>query len=429
MIMRIFLGIITDSDIRKAILKGADTNGKVIDFTNAKPLTMEKSELNNNEIIQSKINLLWEERKDPKIIPILDKGKVVDLLFYSPENKITFLNECRGDIKITKKILIIGGAGYLGSVLCRKLLERKYKVRILDLFLFGEGSLEGIKDDPNLEITKGDMRDITCLTRALKDMDSVIDLAAIVGDPASSNQPVETIETNYLASSALALACKYNQINRFIFASTCSIYGKGDEVLKEESELNPVSLYARSKIESEKGILSLTNCNFAPTIMRMGTLYGLSPRMRFDLVVNLFALKSVTEKRIKVFGGDQWRPLLNVEDAAEAYIRCLEAPIEKIRGQIFNVGSNEQNYQIKDLAQIVKKILPETKIEISNSEDQSDSRNYNVSFNKIEKVLEFKVTKSVEKSILEIKKEIEEGNLKDFNNSNYYNVNSQQFTR
>ena len=196
---------------------------------------------------------------------------------------------------------------------------------------------------------------------------------------------------------------------------------EGDEKLTEESSLNPVSLYARSKVQAEEGILSLEDENFSPTILRMSTLYGYSPRMRFDLVVNTMTKNAVIDKKIFVHGGGkQWRPLLNVEDAAEAYMRVLQEPLKNVKGQTFNVGSEEQNYQILDIAKAVKESVPNAKLIVEGEE--KDLRNYFVSFSKIEKTLEFKAVKQLKDSIFRIKKAIEDNRFSNINDPKYYNV-------
>ena len=290
------------------------------------------------------MNKVIERTPPTRFIPLLDsQKKLIKFILLSELKKPyrTESSEHKGVDENSKKVLVVGGAGYLGSILVNKLLEKGYKVRILEIFLFGKESIDEIKNNPNLEVVEGDLRNIRTISNALKGMDAVIDLAAVVGDPACQTKPIDTIETNYLAAKTLAEACKYQQINKFIFASTCSVYGQGEEKLSEESPLNPTSLYAKSKIKTEEGILSLSDDNFSPCILRMGTLYGLSPRMRFDLVVNVLTMKALTEKKIKIFGGDQWRPLVHVSDVARAIVLVLKAPISKVGNQIFNVGNNE----------------------------------------------------------------------------------------
>ena len=324
------VGTTTDGDIRRAILKGVDIKEKIAEIMNPHPIYVREN-FDKNEI-KSKIgNRGIGFHLYTLKVPVVDENmKLKNIAIYSKENDAFLLDQQKEVAKSLNKILVVGGAGYLGTVQCKKLLRKGYKVRVLDKLIFGLKPIADLLKDKNFEIIQGDMRNISMITQSTKDVDAIILLAGIVGDPASKHIPLDTIETNYIATNAIAQASKYQQINRFIFASTCSVYGASKGILDEESPLNPVSLYARSKIDSEKTILNMVDGNFSPTIMRMGTLYGLSPRMRLDLVVNTFALKSLIEKKIQIFGGDQWRPMLNVEDASDAFIKCLEAPIDKV---------------------------------------------------------------------------------------------------
>lgn len=425
------LGTISDGDIRKAILAGIDVNEqKIKEIMRQDPIILYNKDLRDERLVNIAGRSLFERNPRGGFVPILDEERrILDLLHisgfiknnYSDVEKKQNGEEFR---KYVNKVLVVGGGGYLGSVLVRKLLSKGYQTRVLETFLYGNHSLKDLEDDPKLELINGDVRDITTISDALKGTDAVIHLAAIVGDPAAKSKPLDTIETNYLATKILAEACKYHQINRFIFASTCSVYGKCDGAATEDTSLNPQSLYAKSKIKSEEGILGLTDKNFSPSILRMATLYGLSPRMRFDLVVNTMTMKAMTEGKITVFGGEQWRPFLHIENAAEAYLKCLESPIEKIKGQVFNVGSDSQNYQIFRLGELVKRIIPKTEIEVVNKEypeDGVDKRDYNVSFKKIKNILNFEPRKNLEDGILEIKMAIENGLIKDFRNRIYYN--------
>jgi nucleoside-diphosphate-sugar epimerase len=317
-------------------------------------------------------------------------------------------------------ILVVGGAGYLGSILSRKLIKLGYKVKVLDILLFGREPIEDLLYHPKFELIEGDIRNVSVVSDALKDVDAVINLAAIVGDPACKKYPESAIETNYLANKLLAEACKYQQINRYIYASTCSVYGIGGTKLDENAPLHPVSLYARSKIQSEKGILSLIDENFAPCILRMSTLYGLSPRMRFDLVVNTMTMKAVTEGVITVHGGKQWRPLLHIADAADAYIACLQAPIKQIKGQIFNVGADRQNFRIAAIGKLVKAGVPRAKLIVQ--PDSADPRDYLVSFGKIRRQLGFMTRMTVPLAVREIKNALQQGAIKNVKDPKYYNV-------
>jgi nucleoside-diphosphate-sugar epimerase len=322
------------------------------------------------------------------------------------------------------KILVIGGAGYLGSILVDRLLEKKYPVKILDSFIYGKRSVEKYCNDKRVEIIEGDIRNIETVNAVMNDTASVILLAAVVGDPASASRPEQTIETNFLASQMIASACKLKGINRFIYASTCSVYGIGNKVLDENAPLNPVSLYAKTKISSEQSILQLVDSEFAPTIMRMSTLYGFSPRMRFDLVVNTMTMTAYSENKINVFGGEQWRPLMHVKDAAEAYIKVLEAEINKVRGKVYNAGSEKQNYKIREVSEIIGKAISESagrEIPVNIEKTNMDARDYRVSFKKIQDELDFRVSHTIDEAAKEIYESLNSGIIKDPKQKVYYN--------
>ncbi len=323
-----------------------------------------------------------------------------------------------------EKVLIIGGAGYLGAVLVDRLIEKGYQLRILDNLIYGDKALQRHFENENVEIVSGDIRHLEIITSSIKNADAVIHLAAVVGDPASKVRPEQTIETNYLASQVIASASKLSGIKRFIYASTCSVYGVGTEILDENAPLNPVSLYARTKISSEESIMAIADHSFKPTIMRMSTLYGYSPRMRFDLVVNTMTMTAFTDGEITVFGGNQWRPLLNLYDAAEAYLKVLESDINNTGGKIYNVGSEEQNYMITDVAKLVAEGIKEITgkdVKINIQGDDVDSRDYRVSFKKIQNELGFNVKHSIPEAAKEIWKKLESKEIKDPKQKVYYN--------
>ncbi|PIN76967.1 NAD-dependent dehydratase [Candidatus Woesearchaeota archaeon CG10_big_fil_rev_8_21_14_0_10_36_11] len=420
------LGTVTDGDIRKALGKGTSIHTDVEKIMNTTPITVQQgftSQDLKNSVHQ---RIKGFSRYYTLKVPVIDKDKkIINIVMYNiHDNTYELLNELNSHhTKDVKKVLVVGGAGYIGSTLCHKLIDKGYDVRVLDKMTFGHSPLAELRKLSSFELYEGDLRNITTITSALEGVDAVILLAGIVGDPASSKIPKETIETNYFATLALANACKYYQINRFIFASTCSVYGTSSEIVTEDDALNPLSLYARSKIDSEQSLLNLKDTNFAPTMLRMATVYGLSRRMRFDLVVNIFALKAATGGTISIFGGDQWRPFVHVEDAAEAYIKCLEAPLNTISGETFNIGS--ENYTINQLGNFVKELFPETKIEKTDMQvikGALDSRDYKVSFEKAKRVIGFEAKHNVKSAIVEIKNAIEQGLLNDFENKAYYNV-------
>jgi len=319
-----------------------------------------------------------------------------------------------------KRILVTGGAGYIGSVLVNQLLQLGYKVVVLDKLMFGVEPIKKFMQspNPNLSIIIGDIRNDDDVKRAIEDIDAVIHLAAIVGDPACAADSDLAVNVNFNATVRLADMCKKKNIERFIFASTCSVYGYGKtKILTEDSEVNPISLYAETRLYGERGILSLADKNFSPVLLRLGTIFGISPRMRFDIIVNYLTQKAIKEKTISIFGGNQWRPLLHVEDAARAFQIMLDSPLEKIRKQIFNIGY--QNLQIKKIGDIIKQTLPETEIKII--QKLEDKRTYHVSFDKIQKTLNYCAKKSPESGIKEITEAIKNGSIQDPSNKIYYN--------
>jgi nucleoside-diphosphate-sugar epimerase len=326
-----------------------------------------------------------------------------------------------------ERVLVIGGAGFLGTILVDKLLENGYPVRILDSFIYGKKSVKKFTGDKRVEIIEGDIRNIETVNHSMDNLGAVIHLAAVVGDPAGAKRPEQTIETNYLASQVISSACKMKGINRFIYASTCSVYGIGKDVLDENAPLNPVSLYAKTKISSEKSILQLIDGDkggFAPTIMRMSTLYGYSHRMRFDLVVNTMTMTAYADKLIKVFGGDQWRPLLHVKDAADSYIKVLESDIDLVRGKIYNVGSEVQNYRIGQVADMTVESITELtgkEIPVKTETTNVDARDYRVSFKKIQDELNFKVSHTINEAVKDIYGNLQSGAIKNPKQKVYYN--------
>lgn len=319
-----------------------------------------------------------------------------------------------------RNVLVIGGAGYIGSALLPKLLEKGYFVRLLDLFIYGEEAIAPYIDHPRLEVVKADFRQIDKVVASMRGVDAVVHLGGIVGDPACALDEELTIDVNLVATRTIAEIAKGFGVRRFVFASTCSVYGASDEVLDERSALKPVSLYARSKIASEQVLQSLASPEFSPIILRFGTIYGLSGRIRFDLVVNLLTAKAVVEGKITVFGGDQWRPFVHVDDAATAIVQVLEAPLPLVRNQIFNVGSNEQNYTLQQVAELIHQLVPTAEL-ISMGAD-SDRRNYRVNFNKIRRLLGFEPKWTLEQGVLQVIEALRSGLIEDYRDARYSNV-------
>jgi nucleoside-diphosphate-sugar epimerase len=317
-------------------------------------------------------------------------------------------------------VLVIGGAGYIGSGLIPKLLNRGYKVRLLDILLYGIEPIQDFINHPNLEIVEADFRQVDTVVAAMRNVGSVVHLGAIVGDPACALDKELTIEINLMATRMIAEVARGMGVKRFVFASTCSVYGASDELLDEQSTLNPVSLYAQSKIASENVLRSLANDEFSPTILRFATIHGLSGRTRFDLVINLLSAKAVVDGKITVQGGDQWRPFLHVDDAALAVLTALEAPREAVHNQILNVGSDDQNYTLLEAGRLINRKVPSA--EIIESEWPGDRRNYRVNFEKIIRVLNFRPQFNLEYGIQQVIDVCANGSVVDYTDAKYSNV-------
>ena len=317
-----------------------------------------------------------------------------------------------------KKILVTGGAGYVGSVLVRKLLEKHYSVRILDQLVFGKESIQDLLSHKNFDLMVGSIEDEYITNKSVQDIDTVVHLAGISNDPCCDLAPELTHKINYLGTKQLIDLSKQAGVKRFIFGSTASVYGaSSDRVVTEEFPTNPLSLYAKTKLECEKLVAEEQSDDFSTCSLRKSTVYGYSPRMRFDLVVNILTAMAIKEKKIMVNGGDQWRPHLHILDAANAYINCLESSADKIRGQIFNLGS--ENFMIRDVANLIKEIFPDIKVFESNTPDK---RSYRASFDKIFNVLNFKPERTIKDGILDIKEAFDKGLIVNYTDLNYYNI-------
>jgi nucleoside-diphosphate-sugar epimerase len=319
-----------------------------------------------------------------------------------------------------RKVLVIGGAGYIGSALLPKLLAKGYHVRLLDLLIYGTEPIEEVLGHPNLEIMQADFRQVDKVVEAMRTIDAVIHLGAIVGDPACALDEELTIEVNLMATRMIAEVAKGSGVSRFVFASTCSVYGANDEMLDERSALNPVSIYARSKIASEKVLMSMASSDFGPTLLRFGTIYGLSGRTRFDLVINLLTAKALVENQITVFGGDQWRPFVHVDDAALAVLLALEAPLPLVGKEVFNVGCDDQNFTIQQAGETIQRLVPTAAL-ISMGSD-TDRRNYKVSFGKIHKTLGFTPRWTVEQGVRQVIEAVQSGKVTNYHDAKYSNV-------
>lgn len=315
-------------------------------------------------------------------------------------------------------VLVIGGAGYIGSALVPQLLDAGYHVRVLDAMMFGEEPLQSVADHERLEIMRADFRS-GLLGRAMRNVGTVVHLAGIVGDPACSLDEGLTIDVNLTSTRSIADMAKYSRVKRFVFASTCSVYGACDEMLDERSMAKPVSLYGNTKLASEKVLLEMADDSFSPTILRFATIYGLSGRTRFDLVVNLLSAKAKVDGKITVFNGAQWRPFVHVMDAALAIKTAVEAPVEIVHNEIFNVGSNAQNHTILEVGEMIHDQVIGAELLVDNSGE--DARNYRVDFAKIRDLLGFAPKWTIEKGIEQVLDSIASGKVEDYRDPKYSN--------
>ena len=302
------------------------------------------------------------------------------------------------------KVLVTGGAGYIGSVLVRQLLNKGYNVRAFDSLKFGGDALYDVMLHPNFEFMHGDVRNSAEVEKALESIDAIAHLAAIVGDPACKKYSDEANETNWSASVALFEAAEKAGVKRFVFASTCSNYGKmadPDSFVTETSELNPVSLYAELKVKFEKYILEeKKDSKICSTALRFSTVYGFSPRIRFDLTVNEFTRNATIHGEQEIWGAQFWRPYCHVDDLARAVVLVLETPEEKVRANVFNVGNTEENYNKGMIIEEVCKVVPNVKVNYV--EMNEDPRDYRVNFDKIKDELGYTITKKVPEGVKEI---------------------------
>ncbi len=320
-----------------------------------------------------------------------------------------------------RPVLVTGGAGYIGSVLVPMLLEQGRRVRVLDRFLHGGQGLEALRGERDLEVLTRDLRDPRVHDEAIEGVDTVIHLAAIVGDKACAQNEEVAVQTNWTSTVAFARRAAAAGVRRFVFASTCSVYGEGrDEILTEESPVRPLSLYAETRRHAEEGLLELIGVkDFEPVLLRFGTVYGLSPRMRFDLVVNLLTLHAVQRGKVSIFGGKQWRPFVHVRDIARALEMALTEPAPD-GSPILNVGDNMENYQLLDLREELEARVPGVRIEVV--PEASDPRTYRVSFDRIERLWGFRASKRVGDGIEEIARALRAGSIPDPENRRYVNA-------
>jgi nucleoside-diphosphate-sugar epimerase len=295
--------------------------------------------------------------------------------------------------------MVTGAGGYIGTQLVRDLLSKDFEVTAVDRFFFGQETLREFKDNKNLRIIKKDIRDLQ--KEDFKNHYAVCDLACLSNDPSGEIDPELTFAINRDGRVHVAKVAKQAGVEKYIISSSCSVYGRGeDSILNEKSATNPISVYAKSTLEAEQQNLSLSDNDFIVTSLRNATVFGLSNRMRFDLVVNLMTLTAFQKRRIIVMGGgSQWRPLVHLSDVSNAFISVISSSANKINAEIFNIGLN--NFQIKNLAHLVRENLP-FPVEIEVAPDDADKRDYNVEFTKAKSVFGYSAKVSVESGITEI---------------------------
>ena len=323
------------------------------------------------------------------------------------------------------KILVVGGAGYVGSVLIRELLEKGYAVKVLDRMFFGDSGIKDVRD--RIELVVDDVRTVNPST--LDDVQSIVNLSGLSNDPTAEYNPKANFEMNTIAAETLAKMAKERGIKRHVYASSCSVYyapagiDAEDILLDENIPIDPKAAYSKSKYEAEKRLIALADDDFCPVILRKGTIFGFSPRMRYDLVVNTFLKCALSTGELNLhYGGEMWRPLVDIHDAASAYILSLEAPEDKVRGEIFNIAT--KNYRVSELALQVYQILNDHDLDVCIRSDYryKGVRSYRVRTDKAEDILGFRPKITLSESIINMLEMIEESGYTDFSHPRYYNI-------
>jgi nucleoside-diphosphate-sugar epimerase len=323
-----------------------------------------------------------------------------------------------------KKIFVTGGAGYVGSVLVPKLLQLDYQVKVLDLFIYGSHVLDSVKDNPNLEQIKGDIRDRELIEREIRGCDAVIHLACISNDPSFELDPELGKSINYDSFLGLVDVSKEVGVKRFIFASSSSVYGlREEENVTEDLPLNPLTDYSKYKAMCEEVLLGKRAPGFSALILRPATVCGYSPRLRLDLTVNILSNHAFHNRLIKVFGGAQMRPNIHIEDVTDLYIKSLEWPEDKIDGNIFNAGY--ENHRVSEIAEMAKKIIGEDVEIVTTPTD--DNRSYHISSEKIKKAFGFVPRYSIEDAIEDLLGAFHAKKVENpMDNDLYYNIKRMQ---
>jgi len=323
-----------------------------------------------------------------------------------------------------KNLLVTGGAGYVGAVLVSKLLDKGYKVKVIDLYIYGEDVLSKVRNNPNLVEIRGDIRDRELLEKEIPRTDAIIHLACISNDPSYELNPELGKSINYDAFIQLVDIAKKNKVKRFIYASSSSVYGiKEVPEVTEDIPLEPLTDYSKYKAKCEEILLKEATDDFIATIIRPATVCGYSPRMRLDLTVNLLTNYAVNTGEITIFGGEQMRPNIHIEDMTDLYVYLLELPKEKIHRKIYNAGY--ENYKVKEIAGMVQSIVGKH-VSIK-TVPTNDIRSYHVSSKKIKDELGFSAKHTIEDAIVDLKKAFEQERIPNpMNDIRYYNIKAMQ---
>ncbi len=323
-----------------------------------------------------------------------------------------------------EKILVTGNLGYIGTVLSEELLKENFEIVGIDTNFYKDNKLHEFNFSKEFSQINKDIRDVR--NEDLKDFNSIIHLAALSNDPLGRLNPDLTNDINFKASLRLAKLAKEAGVERFLFSSSCSIYGEtNNEQLRENDAMNPLTAYAHSKVDLERELSKLADDSFSPCYLRNGTAYGISPNMRFDLVINNLMGWAFTTKEIKILSdGKAWRPIVHIKDISNAFIAALKAPKEVIHNEAFNVGMNSENFQVKTMAEEIQKVMTDCEIKIM-GKNNPDNRNYIVNFDKIKKDLKhFKPKWNMKRGIEELFDLFNEIDLtfKDFEDKNFTRI-------
>ena len=324
----------------------------------------------------------------------------------------------------TKKVLVTGGAGYVGAVLVPKLLSKGYHVKVIDLYIYGENVLDSVKDHPHLVQVKGDIRSRQLLETEIKGYDTVIHLACISNDPSYELNPDLGKSINYDAFVNLVDVSKKSGVKRFIYASSSSVYGiKDEQEVIEDLPLEPLTDYSKYKALCEDVLMDAATDDFIVTVIRPSTVCGYSPRLRLDLTVNILTNHAINKGEITVFGGEQKRPNLHIEDMTDLYLFLLEQPEEKIHKKIYNAGY--ENFKVREIAEKANKTLGGNIPIITTP--SNDNRSYHVSSQKIKNELGFEAKHTIEDAVLDLKKAFDEGKIPNpMDDIRYYNIKTMQ---